>query len=244
MSPYYSPDKTNKLPSLSEEPILGDIDDKSYAQLAALNGDGLLAPMTREYKYPSPAPLQIAEEDIVGKQIGDYRIQKLLGVGAFSKVYLATHTSQGGIEYAIKMINKARIRGDARVRSSIEREVGVLKVSGLLRSSGKSGPFILCVPQFIDYPSIVRLESTMETEQHLCIVMEYAKGGELFDFVQQMHRNKQCKVNEGLVRDIFRELVRVVRWMHEHNIVHRDLKLESMFLPLCSRSCLLSKHLQ
>lgn len=87
------------------------------------------------------------------------------------------------------------------------------------------------VSQFIDHPSIVRLDATMETEQHLCIVMEYAKGQELFDFVQQMHRkirtDPAAPLDELLIKRIFMQLVSVVKWMHDHNVVHRDLKLES-----------------
>ncbi|KAI9251756.1 hypothetical protein BDA99DRAFT_181726 [Phascolomyces articulosus] len=144
VSPSLTPERKNKLPSLREEPMLGDIDDKAYheAILAANNNTlhdnhsnnttmiptgGLVVPMMREYKFPSPSPLRYNEEDIVGKQIWDYQIGKLLGVGAFSKVYIANHLSTGQ-DYAIKMVNKERIAKDARVRSSIEREVGVLRV--------------------------------------------------------------------------------------------------------------------
>ncbi|KAI7848313.1 kinase-like domain-containing protein [Circinella umbellata] len=173
--------------------------------------------MIREYKFPSPSPLRYNEDDVVGKQIGDYQIGKLLGVGAFSKVYIAKHNS--GAQFAIKMVNKERIAKDARVRSSIEREVGVLR--------------------FIDHPSIVRLEATMETEQHLCIVMEYAHGGELFDFVQKMHQdlhsnnnNNNKKVDEQLIKQIFLQLIKIVQWMHEHSIIHRDLKLENIMIHM------------
>lgn len=64
----------------------------------------------------------------------------------------------------------------------------------------------------------------METEHSVCIILEYAKGVELFDFVQTQHAKK---VEEDLVKQIFLQLVGVVQWMHQHNIVHRDLKLES-----------------
>lgn len=69
----------------------------------------------------------------------------------------------------------------------------------------------------------------MEIEQHLCLVLEYVDGGELFDFVQQkgMLDDATGHVDERLVKDLFFQLVTVVQWMHEQNVVHRDLKLES-----------------
>lgn len=72
----------------------------------------------------------------------------------------------------------------------------------------------------------------METEHSLCIILEYAEGVELFDFVQnlyQQRQNKQEKIDEELIKKIFLQLVQVVKWLHKHNIVHRDLKLESKF---------------
>ncbi|KAI9027307.1 kinase-like domain-containing protein [Phycomyces nitens] len=141
--------------------------------------------------------------------VDKYHIRSLLGVGAFSRVYLADNLEDSQ-QYAIKAINKDRMFTNARVRSSIEREVGVLKV--------------------IDHPNIVRLEATMETEHILCIVLEYIEGGELFDLVQKLHQDKQGPLDEELVKSIFLQLVSVVRWLHEHNIVHRDLKLENVLI--------------
>lgn len=101
------------IPQLSEQPMLGDniIIEKQPKR----------RPLQREQ--------QLTEEmiNIVGKQIGDYEICKLLGVGAFSQVYLAKNV-ESNLFYAIKTIHKGKFLYDPRVRSSIEREVGVLKV--------------------------------------------------------------------------------------------------------------------
>lgn len=72
----------------------------------------------------------------------------------------------------------------------------------------------------------------METEQHICIVLEYVQGEELFDFVQRMHTDihkeeSNLSVDENLVKRLGLELIQVISWLHDHNIVHRDLKLES-----------------
>lgn len=84
--------------------------------------------------------------------------------------------------------------------------------------------------QFIDHPNIVHLEATMETEHMMCIVLEYVEGGELFDFVQKMHqRETDAKVDEEKVKKVFLQVLNAVKWLHGHNIVHRDLKLESKF---------------
>lgn len=176
---------TTAIPTLSEQPNLGD--------------------------QPNTIPLTPVHQseiiDIVGKNIGGYHIIKLLGVGAFSRVYLASNPK--GKHVAIKTIQKGKLLDDPRVRSSIEREVGILN--------------------FIDHPNIVHLEATMETEQMMCIVLEYVEGGELFDFVQNMSQ-ANSSVNEVQVKTVFLQLLHAVKYLHEHNIVHRDLKLESKFM--------------
>lgn len=67
------------------------------------------------------------QKDLMGQQIGSFRILRLLGVGAFSKVYLGQHVDTSQI-YAIKVILKSLME-DSGVRSSIERETSILKAS-------------------------------------------------------------------------------------------------------------------
>jgi serine/threonine protein kinase len=64
--------------------------------------------------------------------------------------------------------------------------------------------------------------------------LEYVKGGELFDFVQRMHGrlhvSDQDMVDEQMIKRLSLELIQIVDWLHHHNIVHRDLKLESNYI--------------
>lgn len=102
------PSFSNEIPRLSENLKLGDQDILTVRR----------EPLVKN---------QEGETDLVGKQIGVYRISKLLGVGAFSRVYLAHHVETNEF-FAIKTIQKGKLLDDPRIRSSMEREVGVLKV--------------------------------------------------------------------------------------------------------------------
>lgn len=67
--------------------------------------------------------------------------------------------------------------------------------------------------------------------------MEYVQGEELFDFVQRMHTDihreeSNTNIDERLIKRLALEIIQVVSWLHDHNIVHRDLKLESNELSL------------
>ncbi|ORX49880.1 kinase-like protein [Hesseltinella vesiculosa] len=233
------------IPQLADHPMLGDMDDVQLLHQHSSHDDPVDQPspasssstsslvfhhlhsppnqtptrpaaaMVREASRPLHLPPSITDddEDLVNKQLGDFYIRRLLGMGAFSKVYLAERpTPQGDIEnFAIKTINKFGMYKDPRILASIEREVGVLK--------------------FIDHPNIVHIEATMETEHSLCIVLEYAQGVELFDFVQKLHTSG-TPLDEVLIRKIFLQLIHVVQWMHRHNIVHRDLKPENILIHM------------
>ncbi|KAI8093325.1 kinase-like domain-containing protein [Halteromyces radiatus] len=217
--------KNDVIPQLSDHPMLGDMDDNRITSLNIQKSTfdkRKIGGMVRETTQASTTLNNDEDEDLIDKQLGDFYIRRLLGMGAFSKVYLGerhNHQKNKGPEFfAIKTINKLGMMKNPRVRSSIEREVGVLK--------------------FIDHPHIVRIEATMETEHSLCIILEYAKGVELFDFVQQLHQRLHAmdeKVDENLVKQIFLQLVHVVKWMHKHNIVHRDLKLENILIHMNER---------
>lgn len=65
----------------------------------------------------------------------------------------------------------------------------------------------------------------VETERHIGIILEYASGGELFDFILT-HRF----LKDPPACRLFAQLVSGVGYLHKKGIVHRDLKLENLLL--------------
>lgn len=55
--------------------------------------------------------------------------------------------------------------------------------------------------------------------------MEYAEGGELFEYVQRRGR-----LDETTARCIIVQVFKALSYMHERGIVHRDLKLENILM--------------
>jgi NUAK family SNF1-like kinase len=55
--------------------------------------------------------------------------------------------------------------------------------------------------------------------------MEYASGGELYDYL-----NERKRVSEVEARGIFRQIISAVHFLHKNRIVHRDLKLENILI--------------
>ncbi|XP_039980467.1 MAP/microtubule affinity-regulating kinase 3-like isoform X2 [Xiphias gladius] len=134
--------------------------------------------------------------------VGNYRLLKTIGKGNFAKVKLARHILTGR-EVAIKIIDKTQLNPTSLQK--LFREVRIMKI--------------------LNHPNIVKLFEVIETEKTLYLVMEYASGGEVFDYLVAHGRMKEKEA-----RAKFRQIVSAVQYCHQKRIVHRDLKAENLLL--------------
>ncbi|CAH2061951.1 unnamed protein product, partial [Iphiclides podalirius] len=134
--------------------------------------------------------------------IGKYKLLKTIGKGNFAKVKLAKHVPTGK-EVAIKIIDKTQLNPGSLQK--LFREVRIMKM--------------------LDHPNIVKLFQVIETEKTLYLVMEYASGGEVFDYLVLHGRMKEKEA-----RAKFRQIVSAVQYCHQKRIIHRDLKAENLLL--------------
>ena len=74
---------------------------------------------------------------------------------------------------------------------------------------------------------IVKLLEAFENEKYYFIIMENVVGGNLFNAI-----NKMGKLPESLAKNIFRQLIETIKYIHSKNIVHRDIKPDNILLNL------------
>ncbi|CAK7343618.1 unnamed protein product [Dovyalis caffra] len=144
------------------------------------------------------SPPIAAEANLFGK----YELGKLLGYGAFAKVYHARNVSTGQ-SVAIKVVSKAKVMKGG-FTAHIKREISIMRR--------------------LRHAHIVKLHEVMATKTKIYFVMEYAKGGELFAKISK------GRFSEDLSRRYFQQLIAAVGYCHARGVFHRDLKPENLLL--------------
>ncbi|KAI8851184.1 kinase-like domain-containing protein [Chytridium lagenaria] len=135
--------------------------------------------------------------------VGNYRIDKTIGQGTYGKVKLGFNITTNE-KVAVKVIEKSQIQSPKQV-ARLQREIRFLKL--------------------LYHPHIVKVHDVIETDDFIYIVMEYAAGGELFDYIVA---HKRVKENEA--REFFRMVLSAVDYCHKNAVIHRDLKPENLLL--------------
>jgi hypothetical protein len=130
-----------------------------------------------------------------------YQVGKILGSGAFGKVFLGYHKLSNK-NVAIKTIKKEFLE-DKNNMDKLMREVTILKS--------------------LSHPSIVQFYEQFETHSYLCLVLELCAGGDLLTYVR-----KRKRLNEDQAKFMFRQIIEGILCCHENNILHRDIKLDNI----------------
>ncbi|KAJ3363263.1 Protein kinase [Allomyces javanicus] len=212
-------------------------------------------------------------------KIGDFKIGKTIGQGAFSKVKIGYHRETGQ-KVAIKIVDKKlmaeKIQKSAKRKEKMKTERDAKKADAASTSrpttpatgsgnettpaspSPPSLPAALIktdsVPIIspissplpapgeaktlmdslyaevkllmrLSHPNIIGLFQVIDSEDECFIIMEYAPGGELIDYIAAKDH-----LSEREARRFFRQIISAMDHCHQANVVHRDLKLENLLL--------------
>jgi len=79
--------------------------------------------------------------------------------------------------------------------------------------------------KIVRHPNIVQLYEIIETSKQLFLIMEYACGGELFDYIV-----KKRRLQDNEVCRFFHQILAGIEYLHKIKVCHRDLKPENLLL--------------
>jgi doublecortin-like kinase 1/2 len=130
-----------------------------------------------------------------------YVVGRMIGDGNFAVVRLCKSTNSEE-EFALKIIDKSKCKGK---EDMIENEVKILRQ--------------------ISHPNIMSLIAEQDTKTMLYLVCEYVKGGDLFDAITIAQ-----KFSEEQAALMINHLLSALAYLHNLNIVHRDVKPENLLV--------------
>jgi NIMA (never in mitosis gene a)-related kinase len=83
----------------------------------------------------------------------------------------------------------------------------------------------------LNHANVVGADDVFITKGHLCIVMEYASGGDL-EKVMKRHKARNAAMAEAVIVDIISQLALALEYLHsrKHPVLHRDIKAANVFL--------------
>jgi hypothetical protein len=170
-----------------------------------------------------------------GTLIGGYRVVRRLAAGGFGVVYLAAGADEQMV--AIK---------EYLPPSLVTREPGLLAPQV---APDKLSLYRLGLKSFfeegrslaqISHPSVVSVLNFFRENETVYLVTEFLEGASLQDFIVVARDLKNDKVfRESTIRSLFDEILRGLRIVHQHKMLHLDIKPANIFITDDNRSVLI-----
>lgn len=161
----------------------------------------------KPHKMNNPSWKAIKKIQEVGEQIGlkHFKPIRPLGSGDTGNVHLVELRETGEL-FAMKAMDKEVMLNRNKVhRACIEREIMAT----------------------LDHPFLPTLYASFQTKTHVCLITDFAPGGELFMLVD---RQPMKVLREDAARFYVAEVVVALEYLHCQGIVYRDLKPENLLL--------------
>ena len=167
--------------------------------------------------------------------IGGYRIIRKVAAGGFGLVYLALDAD--GQQVAVKeyLPSSLASRAPGEMLPQVLPEKLSLYRLGL-KSFFEEGRSLAQ----ISHPSVVSVLNFFRENETVYMVMNYLEGATLQDFIVTARELKKEKVfRESTIQSLFDEILRGLRIVHQHKMLHLDIKPANIFITDDNKSVLI-----
>ncbi|KAI8598271.1 kinase-like domain-containing protein [Dissophora ornata] len=169
------------------------------------------------------------------RQLMQYTLKGEIGKGAFGKVHLAVDENTG-VGYAVKEFSKSKLRK--------KEKANLFKLGPRGRGRGRRGPEApspasdsspldpirgeVAILKKLHHPNIVKLYEVLDdaSNDSMYMVFEWCEKGVLMpvsltEKYENVFKDEEC-------RDIFQQMILGIEYLHEHDIIHRDIKPDNL----------------
>ncbi|XP_039473062.1 TRAF2 and NCK interacting kinase b isoform X3 [Oreochromis aureus] len=171
----------------------------------------ILSPVSTERTMASDSPARSLDEidlSALRDPAGIFELVELVGNGTYGQVYKGRHVKTGQLA-AIKVMD---VTGDEE--EEIKAEINMLKKYSHHRNIATYyGAFIKKNPPGVD--------------DQLWLVMEFCGAGSVTDLIKNTKGNS---LKEEWIAYICREILRGLTHLHQHKVIHRDIKGQNVLL--------------
>ncbi len=142
-------------------------------------------------------------------RLGRYRLGRRIGEGGFGVVHEADRDDrddpEGPPRVAVKGIPLSRLRADGKLRRRMADEIRLQRLA--------------------KHPNLVRLLDAFQDKERAYLVTELCPGGDLHRMIERHQR-----LSEDEARKVVRQLADALKYLHERDIMHRDVKPANIFI--------------
>jgi serine/threonine protein kinase len=150
-----------------------------------------------------------APHELLGRTLGPYRLERLLGQGGFAWVFVGRDRS--GTETAVKVL-KPRYAGDPQFEPRFRHES---------ETAAR-----------LDHPNVIRIGPLAKDGEHIYFTMDLCAES------LSARIAREGPLPEAEVLRIARDVVRGLGYAHQQGLIHRDLKPDNVLLRSDGRAVL------
>ena len=187
-----------------------------------------------EYEYKSPAPTTAPPMAPKGRATGHledrYYFGRVLGMGSHSVVRAVTD-KETGVQWACKCLT-VELPSTSSC-SEVTTSSRTTCAPNVARPRPLQAVYLEIDLMFrLQHDGVAQIREWFQEGEKVSIILEYCKGK---DFLQSIACTPSGRLSEAESRSVTVQLLEVLQYVHDHDIVHRDLKLDNVMCVASSQ---------